>query len=140
MKDSWHGFAELLPDESAKGVRRPDPPRPTDLARERAVDRGATVLDLINSMVARMTAWREREKAQSLPKPPPEAAPLPPGAPPPPKLQWNGKTKQWEIPCTLSREQLASTVPSKELARRMRAAMEQKEKAERKLEARKYLF
>jgi hypothetical protein len=114
-KDPLRGFIEATePEPEGPKVRKPSPPSASELARETAranqPDARQQVLDKLSRMADILTELATMETApptRGVPQPPPP--PIPPGAPPPPTLKWNERTKQWEIPCTLTREQLRST-------------------------------
>jgi hypothetical protein len=130
MKYSLAGMLGLgrKPKEEAPKLRARDPKTPAQAAIQQRQQ--AEGLDLVRE-IERLAAKLQAIATPALPAEPP-AAPLPvipPGAPPPPTLQWNARTKEWVIPTTLSAAELASTVPSKEAARRFRLAMEAREAA-----------
>jgi hypothetical protein len=106
-RKALRGLAELI-DEPAKEIRRKDPPTQAQAAAERAREREAK-----SDLASKLERLAARIRAEPPPAPPPipphVPQPGPAGAPPPPKLQWNAKTRQWEIPCSLTREELRST-------------------------------
>jgi hypothetical protein len=117
------GFGELI-DDVVKAVRKSDPPTATQAAAIAAHERNRR--DPREEMLARIERIASRLEAivpLPAPAPVPPHEPLPPGAPPPPKLVYT-KQQGWHIPSTLTREELASTVPSAETARRLRLAAE----------------
>jgi hypothetical protein len=121
-KYSPFGFTELSGDE--KSVRKPDPPRATQLAAARASDRESP------------WEWAQRQIRRYVEL---YAAPSPESSPPVETVSRRREVKPterglqyderigWHIPCSLSREELASTVPSPETLRRMRAARDKHE-------------
>jgi hypothetical protein len=107
------GFGELI-DDVVKAVRKSDPPTATQAAAIAAHERNRR--DPREEMLARIERIASRLEAivpLPAPAPVPPHEPLPPGAPPPPKLVYT-KQQGWHIPSTLTREELASTVPSAE--------------------------
>jgi hypothetical protein len=134
-KYSTMGFAEMIEDAS-NAVRKKDPPSTAQAAIERLRDQGNS-RDEIASALERLAA---RMRAEPMPPAPVQEPPPQHLSRPSParerKLQFSPRTGEWEIPCSLSREELAATVPTDQTLRRMRFTRdridaEEQQKAER---------
>jgi hypothetical protein len=120
-KYSLHGFTELSSGDE-KVTRKPDPPRGFQAAVEARNRREDDPRGWIMRQIDRLV--RKQAEPSPAPEPTPavettsrrrEVLPTERG------LQYDERIG-WHIPCSLSREELASTVPSKDLLRRMRAS------------------
>jgi hypothetical protein len=129
-KPSDRGFFTPEPEAPPK-VRAANPPTAAELAVQQAqAARETSASDLIKQALARMI---ERE-ITAMAAPPPSGAPATPAPPPYParkppriKIKPDGSI---EVPCSLTIDELRSTEPTPEQARRFRLLAEAKEEAE----------
>jgi hypothetical protein len=126
MKDVYRRGILLDEPDEAK-LRRKDPVRSTGPAiREQHLNAPMTREELTAKLAKLAQVASEVMESLAPATPAPATAPAPPHVPrpPPPQLQWNEKTRQWEIPCTLSAAELSSSMPSEWTLRCWRRAQE----------------